>query len=85
MTLTPPCSREMQVFGVVSHDDAWADVAAGHAPGEERGAECSRCQTCFAVAARVLCDLARLGCDGGDGGGRGVRPGEVEYLVRRCC
>ena len=29
-----PCFREMQVFGVVGHDDVRADVAAGHALGE---------------------------------------------------
>jgi hypothetical protein len=26
--MTPPCSREMEVFGVVGHDDVRADVAA---------------------------------------------------------
>ena len=34
LRLTPPCFHELQVFGVVGRNDAPADVAAGHAPGE---------------------------------------------------
>jgi hypothetical protein len=35
--LTPPCSDELQVFGVVGRNGARADVPAGHAPGETGG------------------------------------------------
>ena len=34
LRLTPPCSRELQVFDVVGHDDERADVAAGLAAGD---------------------------------------------------
>jgi hypothetical protein len=36
LVLTSPCSRGLQVFGVVGRNDAPADVAAGHAPGDEQ-------------------------------------------------
>jgi hypothetical protein len=38
LKLTPPCSRELQVLGVVGRNDAPAEAAAGHAPGESRDA-----------------------------------------------
>jgi hypothetical protein len=46
--LTPPCSNESRVFGVVGRNDVRADVAAGHPPGELRvscksGGETSLC------------------------------------------
>jgi hypothetical protein len=37
LRLAPPCSGEMQVFGVVGRDDVRANLAAGHAPGENQG------------------------------------------------
>jgi hypothetical protein len=33
-----PCIRDLQVSGIVGHDDQFAELAAGLANGEQRGA-----------------------------------------------